>query len=109
MMIISMRDRALVEANPYSTANIKRVCLPEEYGINNDSYGGNIRYIAELKDSNLLLIISKKLETIDVAISKDNLDKLSFQELRNLGKSGKRKLPVGATKEDLINLISCGA
>jgi hypothetical protein len=62
-----IKDRELIEANPYKTAKIKKNHLLPAFGINPNMYGGRVYCVSELKDTDLLLIVNKDLETIDVA------------------------------------------
>lgn len=66
-MLEFLRDKELIKENPYTTAKIKKLHFIPSFGMTETDYGGRVRYIAELKDKDLLLIIGKDLTTIDVA------------------------------------------
>lgn len=67
--MIKFLDKKLIGENPYATAKIKRLVKLNEYGLPEDSYGGKAKYVAELKDSDLLLIVDNQAGiTLDVAI-----------------------------------------
>lgn len=66
-------DEKLIEKNDYATAKISKIVNISEYGLNDSWYGGNINFIAELKDSSLFLIVSKDLKTIEVGTKNKRL------------------------------------
>jgi hypothetical protein len=66
-MLEFLRDKELIKENPYITAKIKKLHFIPSFGMTETDYGGRVRYIAELKDKDLLLIIGHDLTTIDVA------------------------------------------
>jgi hypothetical protein len=66
-MLEFLRDKQLIEENPFETANIKRLHFLPFEGVNAGDYGGRVKHIAELNDSDLLLIVDNNLKTIDIA------------------------------------------
>ncbi len=67
MVLEFLRDKELIEANPFATAKIKKLHFLPFLNLNPSDYGGWVKHVAELKDSDLYLIIDKDLKTIDVA------------------------------------------
>ena len=70
-MLEFLRDKKLIEENPFETANIKKLHFLPFEGVNEGDYGGRVRHIAELNDSDLLLVVDNSLKTIDVAKIKE--------------------------------------
>ena len=66
-MLEFLRDKELIEANPFETAKIKKLHFLPAFGVNPSDYGGRVKHIAELQDKDILLIIDKSFKTIDVA------------------------------------------
>jgi hypothetical protein len=66
-MLEFLRDKELIEANPYATAKIKKLHFLPFMNIKPADYGGRVKYVAELMDSDLYLIIDASHKTIDVA------------------------------------------
>lgn len=66
-MLEIIGDRTLVEKNPYEQANIKKLHFLPFYNFEDGFYGGRVKYVAELKESDLFLLVSPTLETVDVA------------------------------------------
>lgn len=89
-MLEMLRDNKLINENPYDTANIKKLNFLPFMNIDIGSYGGRAKYVAELKDKDLFLIIDKDLRTIDVAMIKQEEKRIACKkcnlEFDNQGK-----------------------
>ena len=89
-MLEYLRNKKLIEENPFSTAKIKKLHFLPAFGVNPSDYGGRVKHIAELKDNDILLIIDKDLKTIDVARlkqeEKKHICKKCNAEFENQGK-----------------------
>ena len=66
-MLEFLRDSVVTANNPFKTASIKRIHFLPFEGLKSSDYGGRVNSVAELKDSDLFLIVDKDLKTIDVA------------------------------------------
>ena len=104
-MIITLNNKTMIEENPYETASIKKLIPPSLFGMGKDWYGGSIAFIGELKDSKLLLIISKQLKTIDIGVKKEDLEILNFNMLKDIAKHKKIAIEKTTTKAELADKL----
>ena len=87
-MLEFLRDKQLIEENPFETANIKRLHFLPFEGVNLGDYGGRVKHVAELNDSDLLLVVDNSLKTIDVA-------KIKVEEAEEVEEAEKPKFKKG--------------
>jgi len=104
-LIIISNNRAL-EKYDFKTAKIERVIFNiEEYGINDNYFGGNCARLAKLKDSKFMLIVSKQNTTLGILVPKECLPSLTKHELEWIASFYKIKIDSKMTKEDIVERI----
>jgi hypothetical protein len=79
-MLEFLRSQKEIENNPYKTASIKKLHMLPAFGLLDGGYGGRAKYIAELKDKDLLLIVDADLNTIDVARLKQDKQEVTYTQ-----------------------------
>ena len=79
---------------PYEFRKVKRIYQLTQYDIDEGSFGGNVKFIAELEEEPFLLAVDENLQTIDVGVLKSNIKKLNKKCLRELEVKGKIKVEV---------------
>ena len=78
----------------------------EEYGLNEDFYGGNVTHIASVKDSPIKLLINNEdscMEVVDVAT--DNIKDIDIMSLKQYAKARGLQFTWTCTKDDIISLL----
>lgn len=103
-MLLTFINQESLQKYNFESLNIEKLIIPECYGIS-EWYGGNVQYVAKIKDSVLMPIISKDLKTIDIAVRIQDLEQVNVSDLRDIIKKKSIKMRHNASKEDMINAI----
>ena len=97
--------RSLIEKYNYKTAPIKRIVAKEHYGLNDSWYGGNIKCMAELKQSKIVLVLDNSHNILDVAVYKEHLGEVDMNTLKEFAKKKGIEFSFKITKDELIEKI----
>lgn len=87
-------NQELNKEKEYSTSKIDKVIPLSAHGLDESWYGGNAKFLAELKNEPLILVVSNDLQTIDVGVEKNRIQYLAVKYINELIKQGKIKSQV---------------
>ncbi len=102
---ITFGIRLFTDKFQYKTAPIKKIVPPEQYGMDDSWYGGNVKCLAELKHSNLILILNKELQVIDIGVNQEHLRDADMNTLKEYAKKKGIEFSVKITKDELVKRI----
>jgi hypothetical protein len=96
----------LLKSNDYRYAKIKGLIAPQNFGMDNNFFGGNVYTVAELKNKNYYLLVNRLHQTIGLCVKIDELEKLTKTELIEWARIHKIECKKEDTKEDIINKLT---
>jgi hypothetical protein len=102
--LIDIRKDRLID-NEYQLAKIDRLLKLEDFGMNDTYFGGNVRYVAKLKDKKYYLLVNAYHQTIGICVRLDELDNLSKKELLDWAKVQNIRIGNEDSREDIINKL----
>lgn len=103
-MIITLRNPNANSRYSFETAKISKLHPPSSFDMDG-WYGGNIAYIAELRDSHIYLILDTQYKVMDVAVKSEDLKLLDIRDLRDFAKRKNISYIANIPKEDLVAAI----
>jgi len=104
-MLIIIGNQELLKDFPFATTPLEHFSSISEYGLSDNWYGGNAKYIGRVRGSEIFIIVSKDHKTLDTAVDSEDLPGVNYKYLKDIAKKLNIKIEGRIPKEDLIDKI----